>query len=93
MRSMLVRAASLRDPPPNFGIAYTQQERKKYEGWSVDELLEHALPVNDRTVCLFDGLGSYQEQLSLQYAQMKEKARQAPGFEDVPPGNDLFGQL
>ena len=93
MRSMLIRLASLRDPPPNFGIAYTQQERKKYEGWTVDELLEHALPVNDRTVHLFDGLGSYQEQLSLQYLQMKEKTRQGPGFDDAQMGNDLFGQL
>lgn len=93
MRSMLIRAASLRDPPPNFGIAYTQQERKKYEGWSVDELLEHALPVNDRTVHLFDGLSSFQDQLTLQYLQMKEKTRPGPGFDDVPLGNDLFGQL
>lgn len=93
MRNMLTRTASLRDPPPNFGIAYTQQERKKYEGWSVDELLEHALPVNERTVCLFDGLGSYQEQLTLQYLQMKEKTRPGPGFDDVPLGNELFGQL
>lgn len=93
LRSMLVRAASLRDPPPNFGIAYTRQEQKKYEGWSVDELLEHALPVNDRTVHLFDGLASYEDQLTLQYMQMKEKTRPGPGFDDAPLGNDLFGQL
>ena len=93
LRTMLIRAAALRDPPPNFGIAYTQMERKKYEGWSADELLEHALPVNDRTVHLFDGLSSYQDQLALQYQQFKEKTRQGPGFQDVPLGEDLFGQL
>ena len=68
-------------------------ERKKYEGWSADELLEHALPVNDRTVHLFDGLSSYQDQLALQYQQFKEKTRQGPGFQDVTLGEDLFGQL
>ena len=70
LRTSLIRLVSLRDPPATFSIANLALETKKYDHLSMDALLEKTLPIPNRTLCLFESLDAYRNQLLLHYQKL-----------------------
>lgn len=90
-RQALVRLASLRHPPASYSIANLMGERQKYSGWTLDELVEYALPVAERSFCLFDGIASCQEQLILSYQNLQQQPQPELGLDSEQLGSLLVG--
>lgn len=82
-RHVVERLVSLRDPPVTYALAHVFSERKKYASWSIDELVGRTLPVKNRTLRFFDGLGTVQEQLLCNYEALLQKTQPKLGFDDV----------
>lgn len=90
-RNGLVRMASLRNPSASYSIAHVMSERRKYEHYSLDELLEMALPISERQFRLFEGIASCQEQLILCYQKLQQQPQPELGLNGEQMGDLLVG--
>lgn len=88
LRQTLVRLVSLRSPPENYSITSMYNERKKYADLSMDALLERTMPMESRTLRLFEGLATGREQLLLHYQSLQEETQPKLGLTEI-----AFGEL
>ena len=91
LRQTLVRFVSLRSPPENYSIASIYKERAKYASLSMDALLERTIPVESRTLRLFEGLATGREQLLLHYQALQEETQPKLGLTQAAFGELLAG--